>query len=166
MPTVRLQVLGGFSVSADDRVLIGEAWPRSRARAVLKLLGASPGHRLHREQVMDAVWPDLSPEGASAQLYKAVHFIRVKLAGEGVEPIIRVADERVELLGAVAVDVDRFRREAGRCLDEGSSAACRGALAAYQGDLLPDDLLEDWTEPARADLARMRRAVQHRLLRE
>jgi DNA-binding SARP family transcriptional activator len=43
---------------------------RGRAKAILKLLGIAPGHRLHREQIVDLVWPDLPPEHAIDQLYK------------------------------------------------------------------------------------------------
>jgi DNA-binding SARP family transcriptional activator len=36
----------------------------------------SPGHRLHREQVMDVLWPELDPAAAAANLRKAVHEAR------------------------------------------------------------------------------------------
>ena len=42
--------------------------------ALVKLLALAPGYRLHREQVMDALWPDLAPEAAAGNLRKAVHF--------------------------------------------------------------------------------------------
>jgi len=161
---VRLQVLGGFSLRADDRVLIDERWQRSKAKAMLKLLGIAPGHRLHREQIVDLVWPDLPPERAIDQLYKTVHFIRSETTRVGLGPIVRTADERIELADAVAVDADRFRELALRARATGERSVCREALAAYAGDLLPDDLLEEWTEPAREELASLRRDLQLDLL--
>lgn len=165
MSDVRLEVLGGFSLRVDDRVLIDEAWPRARAKAVLKLLAIAPGHRLHREQVIDLVWPDLPPEGASDQLYKTVHFIRSRTNLAGLEPIVRTADERIGLADGVAVDVDRFRELARLARVTRQRDAFREALAAYRGDLLPDDRLDEWTEPAREELAALRRDLQLELLR-
>jgi DNA-binding SARP family transcriptional activator len=46
----------------------------------VKLLALAPHHRLHREQLMDTLWPELAPEAAAANLRKAVHFARLLLA--------------------------------------------------------------------------------------
>jgi DNA-binding SARP family transcriptional activator len=52
---VRVTLLGGFSVSVGSRVLEENAWRLKNAAALVKLLALAPGHRLHREQVMEAV---------------------------------------------------------------------------------------------------------------
>jgi DNA-binding SARP family transcriptional activator len=162
---VRLSLLGGFSLRAGDQVLLDERWPRSRAKAILKLLGIAPGHRLHREQVIDLVWPDLPLDRALDQLYKTVHFIRSETARDGMAPIVRTAGERIEVADGVTVDVDRFRELAMRVRATGEWSLCREALAAYAGDLLPDDRLEEWTEPAREELAALARDLRLDVLR-
>ena len=43
---------------------------------MVKLLALAPGHRLHREQLMESLWPDLDPDAAGANLRKALHFAR------------------------------------------------------------------------------------------
>src|ERR1700686_1275155 len=73
---VQVDVLGRFRVAFDGRVATAEAWRRTRSAALVKLLALAEEHRLHREQVMEALWPDLEPEAAAANLRKAVHFVR------------------------------------------------------------------------------------------
>jgi hypothetical protein len=57
---VRIWLLGGFKVSVGTRILEEDAWRLSKAANLVKLLALSPTHSLHREQVMDALWPEIS----------------------------------------------------------------------------------------------------------
>ena len=47
-----------------------------KARSLIKLLALAPGHRLHREQVMETLWPDLGMQKASNNLHYALHTVR------------------------------------------------------------------------------------------
>jgi hypothetical protein len=73
--TCAIGLLGGFRATIEGREIPREAW-RRRGADLVKLLALAPAHRLHREQVMDALWPDLDPKAAAANLRKAVHFAR------------------------------------------------------------------------------------------
>jgi DNA-binding SARP family transcriptional activator len=75
-------LLGGFRVELDGTPVPAGAWRHRRATELVKLLALAPGHSLHREQVMDALWPDLSPAAASANLRKALHYARKALGEE------------------------------------------------------------------------------------
>src|SRR5437867_13219413 len=79
---LRIRLLGGFSCELDGRPIEDEAWRRNRAKATVKLLALTPAHRLHREEVMFALWPDLDADAAAANLRKALHFARQALAAE------------------------------------------------------------------------------------
>jgi two-component SAPR family response regulator len=79
---VRVSVLGGFVVQLDGRPVPDEVWRRNRARALVKLLALAPGQRLHREELMDALWPSLDAEAAAGNLRKAIHFARRALGAE------------------------------------------------------------------------------------
>ena len=49
--------------------MISEAqWKSRRARSLVKLLALAPGHRLHRDQVIEALWPEFRPLRRSQQL--------------------------------------------------------------------------------------------------
>ena len=64
MDQLRIELLGGFRVSVGDRAVADVAWHRRKPAALVKLLALAPGHRLHREEIMDALWPELDPEAA------------------------------------------------------------------------------------------------------
>jgi DNA-binding SARP family transcriptional activator len=61
---MRLWLLGGFKVSVESGTIEGGAWRLRKAANLVKLLALSPSHRLHREQVMDTLWPDLGMQAA------------------------------------------------------------------------------------------------------
>jgi DNA-binding SARP family transcriptional activator len=73
---VRVKMLGGFSVSVGSRVLEENAWRLKIAAALVKMLALAPGHRLHREQVMDLLWPDSGRNAASNSLRRVLHSAR------------------------------------------------------------------------------------------
>ena len=58
---VSIHLLDRFCVVIDGRPIPDSSFPRRASVSLLKLLALSRGHRLHREQVMDALWPDAGP---------------------------------------------------------------------------------------------------------
>ena len=73
---MRVWLLGGFQVSVGARRIEQSEWRLKKASALVKLLALAPGHRLHREQVMDLLWPDLGKKAASNNLRQALHAAR------------------------------------------------------------------------------------------
>jgi DNA-binding SARP family transcriptional activator len=99
---LRIWLLGRFRAELAAIPVPEDAWRGGRAKAVVKVLALAPDHCLHREQVMDALWPDLAPEAAAANLRKAVHYARRATSPRSVL-------SRGEVLVADAwVDVDAF----------------------------------------------------------
>jgi DNA-binding SARP family transcriptional activator len=139
---LRIWLLGGFSAAVDGTPVAEESWRRAKAKALVKLLALARGKRLHREQLMDVLWPDLVPEAAAAILRKAVFFARRALAPEH----LRLRDEMLRL-GAphLWIDVDAFEVAA-------EAGDLRVAVELYAGDLLPEDRFEPWTEERREQL--------------
>src|SRR4051812_12636477 len=68
---VEITLLGCFGVAADGILTPDRAWPRRSAAALVKVLALAPGHRLHREQVLDLLWPDEAPARSAPRLHKA-----------------------------------------------------------------------------------------------
>jgi DNA-binding SARP family transcriptional activator len=56
---VRVWLLGTFRVSVGSRTIEQDQWRLRKAASLVKLLAIAPTHRLHREHVMDLLWPDL-----------------------------------------------------------------------------------------------------------
>ena len=122
--------------------MAASAWRHRRGAELIKLLALAPAHRLHREQVMDALWPDLSPDAAATNLRKAIHYLRRAL-GTAVPVVIQ--SEFVALCpdGLVLTDVERFEAAAKEALGAGPRA-CDRAAALYGGELVPEDRYASW----------------------
>jgi hypothetical protein len=82
----RIELFGAFRVLADGRPVEDVAWRRRKPAALLKLLALTPTHRLLREQIIDAVWPELDATAGAANLRKALHELRRKIFGPWKEP--------------------------------------------------------------------------------
>jgi DNA-binding SARP family transcriptional activator len=156
MPAVRvlaIELLGRSTVAVDDQVVSADTWRSRRAADVVKLLALAPDHRIHRLQVIEALWPESEPEAAGTNLRKALHFARVALADER-----GIVNEHGVLVLApdaqVDTDVERFEASSSRALESGDLATCRDAADLYPGDLLPADIYESWTVEPRARLRR------------
>ncbi|MBI4261872.1 MAG: hypothetical protein HY658_15065, partial [Actinobacteria bacterium] len=151
MTGFRIFLLGGFRAEVEGRTIPLEAWKRRRGADLVKVLALAPGHRLHRERVIDALWPDLRQEAGAANLRKAVHLARLAL-GRGA---ISVEHGMLSLSpsGPLEVDVDRFQAAADAALEDAGSAEL--AVDLYPGDLLPQDAYEPWAEEPRRRIRRL-----------
>jgi predicted ATPase/DNA-binding SARP family transcriptional activator len=162
---MRVQLLGGFGVEVAGRAVDASRWRLTKARTVVKLLALDPAQRLHREYLLDLLWPDLPPSAAANNLHQALHAARRALAGEGTDGLLELRDQVVVLRagGLVDVDVAQFRARAQAALDGGDLAGLRAAHAAYDGELLPDDRYETWARDPRDELHALHREVLVRL---
>jgi DNA-binding SARP family transcriptional activator len=145
---IRITLLGGFDVVVDGRQVPPAEWRRRQAAALVKMLALVPGRSLHRERVIDGLWPDLDLDEAAPRLHKAAHFARRSL---GVAGSIVLDGETVALFPDTEVDVDaqEFQRLAESALAAGDPRAAGRAADEYTGELLPQDLYESWAEAAR-----------------
>ena len=156
--TLRLWLLGGFRVSVRSRSIAEEEWHLRKAGSLLKVLALSPGHRLHREQAMELLWPDLDPKAALNNLRYALHVARRTLepsapAGAA-SGYLHLRGESLVLSPTVSlwVDVEAFEEAATTARHAQEPAALRAAIDLYAGELLPEDRYEPWTEERRAQL--------------
>ena len=164
---LRLCLLGRFELRAAEEPLIDRGWRRTKSKALLKLLGLQQRRALHREQVMELLWPHLEPAAAANQLYKSLHYLRAELARGGVTtPVVAAGEELVELADVVRVDVDEFRARARAAREQRDPALYEQALEVYAGDLLPEDVFEEWAGGPREELRSLRLALLLELGRE
>jgi DNA-binding SARP family transcriptional activator len=140
--TCTIRLLGGFAVEVNGERVYATAWRHRRAADLIKLLALAPGHRLHREQVMDTLWPDLPPDAAGTNLRKATHYLRRAL---GTPYPVAIEGGFVSLCRdwPVTTDVEIFESAAKDALGSGAEA-CAAAAALYGGELLPDDRYALW----------------------
>jgi predicted ATPase/DNA-binding SARP family transcriptional activator len=154
---LRVWLLGGFHVRVGSREIDSAAWRLRKARSLVKLLALTPGHRVHREQVMEILWPHLDPGAASNNLRKILHIARRTLepgpTPEAAQYFV-VRDDVIHLAspGAVWIDIDAFSLAAGEARRRDDAASYQEALSLYAGDLLPEDQYEDWASNRREAL--------------
>ena len=86
--------LSGFRGLQNHR---GMPWRLRKAAALIKLLALAPDHRLHREQVMDLLWPELGRKAASNNLRQALHAARRTLDPIGCSRYLTSEDEPLVL---------------------------------------------------------------------
>jgi len=157
---VRVSLLGGFRVERNGDEQAEPDWPRRSAKTLTKLLAAHPVHALHREQIIDVLWPEVDAESALNSFGKALHAARRALE-PGLErrqdsSYLRLADSVLALnTKRVVIDADVFESLAGDAMRSGEVSAYQAALAAYCGELLPEDRYEPWCAERRSALAEL-----------
>lgn len=147
-------------MTRDGGPPLADKWPRPSARALVKLLAVSPGHSLHREQAMEICWPDSDNQAALGSLRVALHAAR-----RAIEPELAPRASSSYLTGegtllrldphTVVIDADQAENLAERALASGSAEALTAALAAFTGELLPEDRYAPWAEARREELSAM-----------
>ncbi|WP_448809154.1 ATP-binding protein [Agromyces bauzanensis] len=152
MPFVRVELLGRFDVTVDGALTGAGTLGRRQASALLKLLALDPGHAMHRERLLDLLWPDDQLDEALPKLHKAAHYAR--RACDHVDAVVFRGD-LVQLFpgSEIVVDAEHFEGLARRALELHDTASARMALTIYRGELLPQDRYEDWADAARDHLA-------------
>jgi DNA-binding SARP family transcriptional activator/tetratricopeptide (TPR) repeat protein len=155
-------MLGGFEVLLDGMPVLAAGWVRPQAATLVKLLALAPGRRLHREQLIDQLWPELTVAEAAPRLHKLAHYARRALGNDRTAVVLH--GNTVALLpeADVVVDADVFEHVATAALANGTSSDAAAAADGYGGTLLPEDRYETWAENRREHL----RLLYRELLRQ
>src|SRR5215470_2100791 len=142
--TLEIYLLGPFRVAVDGQFVGEQHRSRRKPRLLVKLLALQSHHQLHREQVMELLWPELEPEAASNNLHKAIHMARRAL-----EPALRSAagshfivtkGQHIVLRAPekLWIDVEAFERAATEAIKSDQKEVYESALELYGGDLLAE----------------------------
>src|SRR5437764_8642761 len=110
-PDLRIELLGGFRVSVGDQVVEDSAWRLRKARTLVKLLALAGDHSLHREQVIETLWPESDLAGASNNLRQTVYAARRALDSCGEDGGARLELSRDVLAltsERLRIDVEEF----------------------------------------------------------
>ncbi|MER5704806.1 BTAD domain-containing putative transcriptional regulator [Micromonospora sp. NPDC002296] len=160
-----VRCFGGFRICLDGEPL---NWSplRPRARAVARILAMHAGRAVHRDRLLGALWPDTDPATATRTLHVALSSLRRFLdshlpAGEGESLLHRDGDAYLLALPPGSwCDVTEFRLALERASRAGASRDPRAlddlrvAVAAYTGELLPEDGPAEWVVAERETLRR------------
>ncbi len=134
-PSARIFLLGRFGVEVDGHAIPASSWRKRRPIEVLAALALAPGHLLHREELIDRLWPDKDLEAGANNLHRALHDLRRVTNTD-----LATLDRGVARLAETAwVDVEAFEQAATSTSKEGLARV----VELYQGMLLPDDPYSD-----------------------
>ena len=167
--SLRIRLLGRFHVSVDDDIVDDTRWQRRGAKTLVKLLSLEPHHQLHREQLMDLLWPESTAHAAANSLNKVIHGARRAL-----EPnLVKGSDSRflkrrsdfIVLCapGDLWIDVIEFEGKASDAFRLETIEAYESALSCYAGDLLEEDRYEEWLLGKRTELRTLFQKLTERL---
>ncbi len=167
-PVLRIYLLGQLRIERRDgstwETVTSRTWHRRRARALLGCLLSASGRRSGREQIMEALWPDLDIETAANRLNGAVHEVRQVLEPHITRPaasrMLRLERDILALADASAiwVDADEFEsllNKANAVTEAGQvEQLLEEASTLYAGDYLIEELYSEWATRRREALRR------------
>lgn len=169
--SLALHVLGSFRAFVDGVEVDDGRWARRKAKLLVKLLAIHSHHKLHREEVMDLLWPDLDPSSAANNLHKTIHQARRALEpglpAREASRFLHIHDQQVSLRAPAElwIDADIFEQHAARAIAANDPNECSAALARYGGDLLQEDMYEEWAAPRREHLRSLSQTLLERVVR-
>ncbi len=162
---LQIQTLGGFRAWRDGFEIEPAAWGREKAFHLFQFfitVRRSPSP-LHKEQIIDRLWPELDLEEGDRDFKVALNAIYKVLEPERKPRAESRFIQRHELvyslnLDQIRVDADDFEALVAQgnqvLLDQPAAAVdhYHQALALYKGDYLPERRYEDWTSAERERL--------------
>ncbi|HZO73749.1 MAG TPA: DUF6788 family protein [Ktedonobacteraceae bacterium] len=154
--TIRIYTLGQFRLerrsgrdASEWQTVTDSAWQHQRVRSLLCSLVSSNGRKLGREQIMDALWPDLDMETAASRLDRAVYSLRQIFEPSrgrlATSPLLLTEREMIVLAEhpQVWIDSDVFDQllvQAHAAPDPGEKERLlEEAATLYGGDFLPEE---------------------------
>jgi len=159
---VRVTMLGGFDVQMDETVLPAGVWRLNKARSLLKLLALAEGNRMHRDAVVEALWPDLAAVAGVNNLHQALHAARRALAEAGASAgVLRLRDGVVALCpdGGLVTDVQDLEAALEKALAADAPDLLLNIATQCSQGLLPEDSYEDWAHLYQDHIAGLRRTA-------
>jgi LuxR family transcriptional regulator, maltose regulon positive regulatory protein len=163
---LRIVTLGGFAISTGEQHIGTARWGRPKVQQLFKYLLTARNHCVHRDVLMDALWPELPVDAAWNNLKNGVSRLRrvlepQLLPRQASRFLVAEGSSYRLLLGPHdRWDAAAFLRQAEAAQRSSRDEDFAAAATLYGGDYLPDDIYEDWTIALRERL----RSTYERLL--
>lgn len=162
-PALRIQTLGGFRMWQQGKAIAPTAWEREKAVHLFQFLVTHRRRFLHKEEIIDRLWPELEIETGDRDFrvaLNAVHRVTEPERGRRAEPTIIRRQGLAYGLDPehIWIDADEFDAliaagnhalpvEVERAIEHYQAAA-----VLYTGEYLPDQRYQDWTTAERERL--------------
>lgn len=150
-PALRVQVLGDFSVYQGSKPVPPALLKQRQAGELFRLLLISPGRRLSREQVIEALWPDKPPTNATQVFHQATSALRHALEPDLPQKfpsrylVVEEGQVILRLPPGSQVDYELFEEHLKR-------GEWQQAVSLWQGEPFSHDSYKDWAAWKREQL--------------
>jgi len=164
---IKVETLGQFFITRDGEQVNNKEWGRDRTLQLFQFLLTSRNRRaLHKEQIADRIWEDVSGKSLDQTLKVAVHGINKVLEPnrqKRTDPkyLIRQGATYRLSINDLFLDVEAFETFiaiGNQHLSNNSNLAISSyqeALQLYNGVFLPERMYDDWTSSERERLQLM-----------
>ncbi len=150
--TLQVFTLGRFALATGGHGLAVEKWQRKQALSLLKYLVAHLGRAVHREALIEYLWPEVEESHGWERLKVTVCFLRRQLraAGMGEDVVATAGKAYVLRRETVWLDSEIFEslvaegraRQRRQCWDE-ALRCYEEARRLYRGDHMEEDIYDD-----------------------
>lgn len=165
LPKIYFSLFGRFTMTVDGVIVPESEWKTKKIAGVLKFLLVHRNRLVSKDQLMEVFWPGVDKKLASTSLRAALYELKKVLRKYGLstEGQMSLLNENRNSLGiyagnALTVDVDLFlahfeelKKLPEKNLEE-KKEILEMLVLLYQGDLLEEELYEDWTFTEREGL--------------
>lgn len=155
-PPMQITLLGNFQVVRGGRLLGDEVWTRPVTRRLAQYFALHRNRPLARDQILDDLWPDLSPDKAWANFRTVYSYLRRAyepyMQSKAASRYFSLEGERYlfDPSGAVTVDIEGFEALVRQTIATAGDhplpplpAALLAQLERWQ-PLLPESPYEEW----------------------
>jgi DNA-binding SARP family transcriptional activator len=153
MAVQSIRLLGTFEVLRGGQPLTATDWRNQQTRTILKLLLTRRGRVVPADQLLELLWPEADPDTGRRSLHVRISQLRRALDPDNPDAYILTveggyvfnpeADCRIDV-----IDFEAHAQWGRRCQENSDLAeaitAYETARSLYRGDLLEEDLYEDW----------------------
>lgn len=154
-PRLVIRTLGSFRIWIEGRESHPGRWGRTSSRRLFCYLLLNRGRQVHREAMIEALWPGADPGACAYRLGSALSLLRRELA-----PLSQIIERQgklycLELPPDTDLDSDQFAMLASTGLAQGDLASLRRAAGLYQGDFLAEHMYDEFLDAERTRLSQL-----------
>ncbi len=162
---LRVHTLGTFHVFRGEAEVETRDWQRDKARQLFQLLLTQRGGWLQRDEIVERLWPNLSPEAALRDFKVALNALNRALepgrttdspfafiVRDGVSYRLRPEADLWLNSAQFEAESQAGLRSANQDERDQAIAHLQDALDLYSGNYLPDALYDDWASGERERL--------------
>lgn len=160
--SIKVQMLGCFRLTVNGKEIQPEQWKRKRNRDVFKYLILNYGQTIPIEKIIDIFWDYDAPANAANIIWNAASVIRTILEPDlpkgANSSYLKAADRSYTLFFGEKGTVDAHKfLEYIRLSEKNTDTKekilqLEKAITLYEGELLPEDIYEEWTEEKREEI--------------